>query len=133
MTDNVFAFTQAKATLRATLTMNWLTGGTLKIYSGTRPATPDTAISDQVVLVNFSLSDPSGEVVNGVFTAGTITPAMVANSGTAAFARSFDSIGATIADCDVGVPNSGAMIELSAINLAQGGFVSVNSFTLTES
>ena len=132
MSDNIFAFAQARATLRATLTMNWLTEGTLVVYSGTRPATSDTAISSQVALCIFVLPDPAGVAENGVFTAGTIQATLVLHSGTAVWARAFDSTGAAIADCDVGVPNSGAMIELSAINLVEGAFVSVISFTLTE-
>lgn len=132
MTDNVFAFAQARATLRATLTMNWLSGGTLAIYSGPRPATSDTALSSQDVLLNFILPDPAGTAENGVFTADSIDAAIALTSGTAVFARAYDSTGAAIADCDVGVPGSGAMIELSAINLVEGAFVSVLSFTLTE-
>lgn len=132
MSDNIFAFTQARATLRATLTLNWLSGGTLKVYSGPRPATSDTALSSQDVLLNFTLPDPAGTAENGVFTADSITAAIVLTSGTAVWARAFDSTGTTIADSDVGVPSSGAMIELSAINLVEGAFVSVLSFTLTE-
>ena len=132
MSDNIFVFAQAKATLRAELTNSWLTEGTLKLYSGTRPATPNTAITSQVLLATFTFSDPAGTVTNGGWTAGTIAAAMVAVSGTATWARIYDSTGTVIADCDVGATGSGAMIELSAVNLVQGAYVSVVSFTLTE-
>jgi len=130
--NNILNFAQAKATLRAELTNSWLANGTLKIYSGTRPATPDTAITSQVLLATFAFSDPAGTVTNGVWTVGTIEQAMVVVSGAAVWARAFDSTGTVIADCDVGVTGSGAMIEVSNISLVEGSYVSVSSFTLTE-
>jgi len=132
MSDNVFAFAQSRATSRAELTSGWLDGGTLKLYSGTRPATPNTAIDTQVLLVTFTLPNPSGTVANGVWTKGAIVAALVAESGNAAWGRAFDSSGAVIADCDVGTVNSGAMVELSNTSLVSGGYVTVVSFTLTE-
>jgi hypothetical protein len=130
--NNILNFAQARATSRAELTNGWLTGGTLKIYSGTRPATPDTAISGQVLLATFTFPDPAGTVENGVWTKGAIEQAMVAVSGTAAWARIFDSTGTVIADCDVGATGSGAVIEVSNISLVEGGYVIIVSFTLTE-
>jgi hypothetical protein len=132
VSDNLFAFAQARATLRAELTLTWLNSGSLKLYSGTRPATSDTAITGQILLATFTFPNPAGVVANGVFTAGTIAPALVAASGTAAWGRSFDATSGVIADCDVGVTGSGAMVELSAVNLVEGAYVSVVSFTLTE-
>lgn len=132
MTDNVFSFAQDRATARAEVVNGWLTLGTLKIYTEPRPATPDTAITTQTELISLDLPDPAGVVENGVLTAGTIDPAMVAVSGAAAWARSFDSAGTVVADCDIGLPNSGAMVEISAINLVEGAYVSVLSFVLTE-
>ena len=132
MSDNLFAFAQAKATLRADLALTWLNGGTLKLYSGTRPATPDTALNANTLLATFIFDDPAGTVANGVLTMGTIATALVAESESASFGRAFDSVAAVIADCDIGVTGSGAMIELSAVNLVQGAYVSVVSFTLTE-
>lgn len=130
--NNVFAFAQARATSRVELTSGWLDAGTLKIYSGTRPATPDTAITSQVLLATFTLPNPSGTVANGVWTKGTIAAALVAETGVATWARAFDSTSAVIADCDVGTVASGAMVELSNTSLVSGGYISVVSFTLTE-
>ena len=130
--NNIFSFAQSRATSRAELTSGWLDAGTLKIYSGTRPATPDTAITSQVLLATFTLPNPSGTVANGVWTKGTIAAALVAESGTAAWARAFDSTDGVIADCDVGTVASGAMVELSNTSLVSGGYISVVSFTLTE-
>ena len=132
MTDNVFSFAQARATSRAELTSGWLDGGTLKLYSSPRPATPNTAIDTQVLLVTFTLPDPSGTVENGVWTKGTIAAGLVAESGTATWGRAFDSSGVVIADCDVGSVASGAMVELSNTSLVSGGYISVVGFTLTE-
>jgi len=130
--NNILSFAQSRATSRAELTAGWLDGGTLKLYSGTRPATPNTAITSQVLLVTFTLPDPSGTVENGVWTKGTIAAALVAESGNAVWGRAFDSSGVVIADCDVGTVASGAMVELSNTALVSGGYVTVVSFTLTE-
>lgn len=130
--SNLMGFTTACKTSRAELVASWLDGGEVRIYTGTRPADADTALSGQTLLVTLALPNPSGTVTSGVWTAGEIDVAMIAETGTAAWARIVTSGGVTVFDADVGVVGSGALIEIDNISLVTGGYCTVVSFTLTE-
>ncbi len=130
--SNFLDFTTARKTSRGTLLAGWLDGGAVRVYTASRPANADTAISTQTLLVTFTLPDPSASVSNGVLTGNAIEAAMVAETGTAAWARIVDSDETTIGDCDVGLEESGAFIELDNLSLAEGGYCSVVSFSITE-
>lgn len=130
--SNLLGFATARRQSRGELLAGWLAGGEARVYDGTRATTADTAIGAQVRLVTFDLADPVGTMTGGVLTASAIAPAMVANSGTAAWVRMVDSAGATIFDADVGASGSGAFLELDNVTLNQGGYCSVVSFTFTE-
>lgn len=130
--DDFVAFADARRQSRGELVSAWLDGGTLTIYDGTRPATPDTAITTQTLLVTFALPDPFGTVTDGVLEADAIAPAMVAVTGTASWARAFDAGDAVVCDMDAGVTNSDAALWLDNLSLVAGGFVAVDSLTLAE-
>lgn len=130
--SNLVNFATTRKTARAGVVNTALTSGTLKIYDGTKPTTPDTAVGAQNLLVTFALPNPAGTVTSGVFTAGTIASATVAYTSTAAWARAFDSSSGAIADFDVGVTGSGAAIEIDNLSLVSGGQASVTAFTITE-
>ena len=130
--SDILSFAVARATSRAELLETWLSGGTVKVYDGTRPATPDTAITSQALLAPFTLGSPAGTVTLGVWTAEPIASALVSADGSATWARIADSSGAVIADADVGATGSGALMILNNTSLVSGGYVSVVSFTLTE-
>jgi hypothetical protein len=129
---NLVGFAVARKTSRGNLLAGWLGGGTIRIYDGLRPATAESAIGSQVNLVTFTLADPAGTVSNGVFTGASPAAALVAHTGTAAWARVADSSAGTVFDGDVGAAGSGALIEIDNISLVEGGYCSVTSFTLTE-
>jgi hypothetical protein len=131
--SNIVGFAVARKTSRAELFAGWLAGGEIRIYDGTRPASANTAISTQTLLVTFEIPDPAGDVDDGVFTGDAIDTAMVVESGTAAWARVVDSSAGTVFDGDVGLDGSGALIEIDNLSLVEGGYCSVTSFTLTES
>lgn len=57
--NDVVAFANARRQSRGELVAAWLDGGTVEAYDGTRPATPDTAITTQKLLVTFQLPDPA--------------------------------------------------------------------------
>lgn len=106
--------------------------GTIKIYTGTQPATANTAITSQTLLGTLTFSDPAFGATNssGVATASAITSDSSAdNSGTAAWARWADSNGNVILDCDVGT--SGATINLNTTSVVAGATISITSLTLT--
>src|SRR5438067_5227002 len=81
-----------------------LNSGLMKIYSGTRPTDPDTALSGNTLLATLTFSATAfGASVNGVATANAITSGTIAATGTASFARLFKSDGTTVViDCSVG-------------------------------
>lgn len=130
--SNVLGFATPRKTSRGELLATWLSSGEIRIYDGARPANADTAISTQTLLVTFTLANPSGTVTSGVFTGTNPAAAMIATSGTAAWARVVDSSAVTICDVDVGVTSSGAVIELDSLSLTAGGYCTITSFVLTE-
>jgi len=105
--------------------------GTVKIYSGTRPATA-AAITDQVLLSTGTFSDPSAANASaGVLTFSTITYTNAVADGTATWARIEDGAGTFVADADVGVTGSGADITLNSVGLVTSGPVTHVSATIT--
>ena len=130
--SNQLGFATARKTSRGNLLAGWLAGGSVKIYTTARPANADTAISAQTLLVTVTLPDPAGDVSNGIFTGDPIASALIAATGTAAWGRVADSSGTTIFDADVGLTDSGEMIELDDLSLVQGGYCSITSFSITE-
>lgn len=107
---------------------------TLKLYSGTQPATADTALSGNTLLATFTLDDPAfGAASNGVITlAGVPRTTTGASAGTATFFR-LESVGAgnigTVMDGDVGT--SGATLILNTATISVGVDVSITAGTLT--
>lgn len=104
---------------------------TLKLYSGTQPATADTALSGNTLLATLTFTDPAAPAASGgVLTYSTITEDSSADAtATATFARIQDSTGTVIFDGDVGT--SGAMITLNTTSIVTGGPVRISSFTIT--
>lgn len=130
--SDLLAFAVARRQARANLHLTWLDGGTLEIYSGTRPATPDTAITDQVLLCTFTLADPAGSATDGVFTGTLPDPALVLEDGDATWARAKDDQDGTVWDADVGTTGSGAVVELNSASLVAGGYVTLTAISVEE-
>ncbi len=104
-------------------------GGTIKIYTGTHPTTPQDAATG-TLLATLTFGDPSfGSASVGVITANTIAQVNAAATGTAGWARIADSDGNAIMDVDVGT--SGATINLNTTSIVSGGPVSITSATIT--
>ena len=89
--------------------------GTIKIYSGSQPATPATAASG-TLLATVTL--PS--------------PAFGSASGTAGWARFADGAGTTRFDGDVTVTGGGGVVTLSSTSLTSGAPVDITGGTWTE-
>lgn len=109
-----------------------LNSGKLKIYSGTQPATGDTALSGNTLLATLTFNATAfGAASGAIATANAITSETNApNTGTATFARLFKSDGTTaVMDCSVGT--SGADITLPTVSITAGDTVAISSFTLT--
>ena len=108
------------------------TAGVIQIYSGTQPATADTALSGNTLLASLTYSSTSyGAASAGVITANAITDDSSAdNTGTASFARiATQTAGTDIFDCDVGT--TGTTIILNTVSIVSGGTVSLTASTIT--
>ena len=104
----------------------------IQIYSGTQPATADTALSGNTLLATLTASATAwGASSNGVLTLAAVTDDSSADAtGTATFARCpIQAAGAVVFDCDVGT--SGTTIILNTVSIVSGGTVSITSGTMT--
>jgi hypothetical protein len=106
----------------------------LNIYSGTQPASPDTAVGAQVLLATLTCNATFAPAASG----GVVTLNAIANgTGTAGAAggtvatwyRLTTSGGTAHIDGTVGI--SGADLNLNNTNIAQNQTVSVTSSTYT--
>lgn len=130
--SNELAFADARRQARASLLGTWLDGGTVSLYTGTRPATPDTAITDQVLLAAFQLADPAGVATDGVWVGELSDPALILDTGTPTWARFRDDASGTVCDADVGATGSGAAVEVENTSFVEGAYASITSMTITE-
>jgi len=96
------------------------------------PGTANTAVTNQTLLAKLFLSDPACfPASNGVATAGTIASVLASGTGTAAWARFFDSDNVAKWDVDVGATGSGAYLELDTTAIVTGNTVAVQAMTFT--
>lgn len=107
-----------------------LNGGFLRIYSGTQPASADTALSGNTLLAELRFGSPAfGAPVNGLLTANAITSDSDAKAtGTATFFRAYGSDGTTVV-MDGSVGTSAANMIIATTSVAQHQTVSCSSFT----
>lgn len=105
-------------------------GATLKIYSGTRPAT-GAALSGNTLLATLTFSTTAfGAASSGSITAASITSDSTADAtGTASFFRIEDSDSTFIMDGDCGT--SGSDLNLDTTSISAGATVSISSFVVT--
>jgi len=105
--------------------------GTIKVYSGSQPATADTAASG-TLLVTITLNDPSfGASASGVITADVdpIPTGTAVATGTAGWARVADSDGLAVVDGSVAA--SGGDFTISTTSITSGQVVNLTGATLT--
>ena len=105
---------------------------TTEIYTGTQPATPETATSGQILLGTCTFSTTSGTITSGTLTMAAITSDSAADAtGVAAWARIKDSTGSVVFDCDVTTTGAGGAIQMPTTSIVVGGPIGFTSFTLT--
>lgn len=113
-----------------------LNSGTLVMYSGSQPATPETALSGNNVLATWTFTSsafaaPSfgsgNETALANFAAASVAPTA---NGTVSFARAFKS-GGTVPVADFTVSTSGADINLGSITISTGTNVDLSSFSIS--
>lgn len=105
--------------------------GTIKVYTGTQPATGDTAESG-TLLATVTLADPAF----GASATGTATgtdPAAVTGvaAGTAGWFRVEDSTGANVFDGSVTATGGGGDMQLSTTTISVGATVDITALSYT--
>lgn len=109
-----------------------LPGGKINLYTGTQPATADTALAGNTLLAAPTFGTPAfPAAVAGVLTANAIAAATAVATGKATFARSFKSDGTTaVVDQSVGMQLLGTDFTFTSatktIAKASAGFSSTN-------
>lgn len=110
-----------------------LNTGYLRIYSGTQPATADTALAGNTLLAELRFSATAAAAATaGVITFNAITGATAAASGTASFFRALSSDGTTVVmDGNVDVTANTPNLVLNSTAISSGATVNVTAFTHT--
>lgn len=109
------------------------TSAKLRIYSGTKPANPDTGIGAATMLSEHTCNASAfaAAASGGVLTANAIGNATAAATGTAAWYRLWKSNGTTpVLDGTVGTATSDMILDNTSIN--SGQTVAISSLTITE-
>lgn len=106
--------------------------GYLRIYDGSQPATPETAITSQNLLSTLRMNATAfGAAAAGVITANAITQdSSIAATGTAAWFRLFESDGTTVL-WDGSVGTATADLILNSVALQIGAILQVSSLAYT--
>ena len=105
--------------------------GTAKIYSGTIPATPETAATG-TLLAELVLAKPCGVVADKKLTFSAITQDLEANNtGYAGYVRLSDSDGNAVIDGDVTSTGGTGVLKLNVTSITALGPVFINSFELS--
>lgn len=111
--------------------LNVLNSGTVQIYSGTQPLTPDTALSGNTLLVTLTLGATAFSAASaGTKTANSITSGVAVATGTASFFRAFQS-GGTVAVIDGSVGTSGADMTIPSTAISSGVTIGESSWTVS--
>lgn len=108
--------------------------GYLRVYNGTRPTNPDTALSGQTLLAELRFAATAfGTPASGSAAAATIASVTAAASGTPTWFRALKSDGTTVVgDGDVTATGGGGDLTFDNMTWVAGGTVQVTSFSLAE-
>lgn len=102
--------------------------GTIKVYTGARPATPGDAATG-TLLATFTLSNPAfGSAASKSASLNAVASVTAAATGTAGYFRAATSAGTAVFDGTVGT--SGAELNLNTTAITSGGTVSITSGTV---
>lgn len=131
MASNIKIATTTRNAMVDAITTAVGSNGLIRIYDGTQPAGPGTAITTQVLLAELPCSATfAAAASSGVLTANAITTDASANAtGTASWYRLTTSGGTGVVDGTVGT--SGSDLNLNTTSIVAGGPVAISSFTYT--
>ena len=101
---------------------------TVEIYTGTKPAKPDTVITTQTLLGTCTCSATAGTYANRRFTFNAITQDSAADaSGTATWARFKSGAGTAVLDVDITTTGGGGFMQMNNTAITAGGPISIAS------
>lgn len=104
-----------------------LNSGSMKIYSGTKPATVATALSGNTLLVSCALGASATAGASDGLVTLTISSGTAVGDGTASFARFFKSDGTTaVYDADVTITAGVGPIKIDSLTIAIGDTVNAS-------
>ena len=110
--------------------------GKIRVYDGTKPAGPDTAITTQVLLAELILDDPafaaSADLNPGAIATAepvNVDPA-ANNTGTATWFRALDSNNVAIDDGTVGTSDADMIVNTTSV--VTGVIFTVLGWTITQ-
>lgn len=107
-----------------------LNGGTINYYTGSQPASPDTAISSQTLLCTDTFNATAfGSASAGSATANAITTGTAGASGTVTWCRCEASGGTAHLDLSVGTASADVIVATTTIS--SGNQIPVTSFVLS--
>ena len=92
----------------------------LRIYGGTRPATPST-LPNSVMLVEIKLTKPAGTIAAGVLTLTQQEDGLITATGIATWARLVNGNDVTALDLDCTGTDGTGDVKLASTNLYLGG------------
>lgn len=107
---------------------------TIKIYTGSQPATADTAASG-TLLVTFTCADPAWSAASGgvkTLDADPDLSAAAVATGTAGYARMADSTGTTVFDGSVTATGGGGDFTMNTTSITSGQTVTLLTGTMTD-
>lgn len=109
-----------------------LNSGTLKIYTGTQPASADDAASGTLLVTINLPADAMAAAASGVAAKSGTWSGVAAATGDAGWFRLANSAATRNYDGEVTVTAGGGEIELDDISIVSGQTVLINTFTITQ-
>jgi len=111
--------------------LNALDGGFIELYTGSQPASPDVAVTTQVLIAKLQLSSPAfTNAAAGTKTANMIPSAVAVASGAPTWFRAYQSDSSTAVD-DGSAGISGCDMTLNDADFVLGGAVTVTSWAVS--
>ena len=108
-----------------------LNGGFIEIYTGVQPATPDTSLSGNTLLVTCNVNATAfAAATGGLATANTVSTGVAGATGTATWFRCYRSDGVT-AVLDGSAGTAGTDLVLVTASIVAGASVPITSWTVS--
>lgn len=104
--------------------------GLLKLWTGSAPATPETADSGTLLATLTFSTTAFANASGGIATANTITPGTAVATGTVGYGRAYNAAGTCVLQFTVGT--SGADLIFATLSINTGDTISCTSLTYTQ-